>query len=302
MNLRHVRYFVAVAEELSFTRAAARCHIEQAPLSRAVKKLEQELNLELLLRNTRSVQLTAAGRVFLESAKIALEEFERGVTRAANAQKGVTGELNIAHVGSTVYELLPSIIHQFKADYPLVSLRIKQLTSREQLLQLMTGDVDVGFVRSRPEEKELAAFRLFSEPFLCAVSKEHPLASEARTSISLLANCPFVTMMSSPPPSLYQQVLGICAKAGFQPQIVQEVEDVESIVGLVSSGIGVALVPASLRNLSIRTVRYLPLIDVQDQADVWLAWHRHNDSNTLASFINCARQYATGPQAPTPCA
>lgn len=292
MNLRHVRYFVTVAEELSFTRAAAKCHIEQAPLSRAIKKLEHDLGLDLLLRSTRSVQLTPAGRVFLESAKVVIEELEHGVARAIKAQEGMIGQLNIAHVGSTVYEILPGIIRRFKTSYPLVNLRIKQLTSRDQLLQLITGDIDVGFVRSCPEEKELKAFLLFSEPFFCVVSEGHPLVKEKQIRISLLANYPFIMMMRSPPPSLYQQVPGICAKAGFQPRIAQEVEDVESIVGLVSSGMGVALVPASLRNLTIRTVRYLPLADVAEQADVWLTWPRYSSSATTESFVSCARQCA----------
>lgn len=289
MNLRHVHYFVTLAEELNFTRAAARCHIEQAPLSRAIKALERELGLTLLIRNTRNVELTPAGRLFCDCARVALEELELGARRARRAQEGAIGQLTIAHVGSTVYELLPSIIRAFKRGYPLVDLRIRQLTTREQIPGLIAGDIDVGFVRVAPDSGQLAAARLYAEPFVCAIPDWHPLAGRESVALGELASSPFIMLMRSPAPSLHQQVLDLCRKAGFEPRIAQEVEQIESTVGLVASGIGVALVPASLRKLSIRSVCYVPLCDVAEQVEVWVAWPREQASPVAQAFLQCAR-------------
>ncbi|MBV7483322.1 LysR family transcriptional regulator [Bordetella sp. BOR01] len=296
MNLRHVRYFVTLAEELNFTRAAARCHIEQAPFSRAIRTLERELGLTLLIRNTRNAELTPAGRLFCEAAKVALQELELGARRARRAQDGATGQLTIAHVGSTVYELLPSIIRMFKHTYPLVDLRIRQMTTREQIPAIIAGDIDVGFVRVEPENDQLETVRLFFEPFVCAISDWHPLASREALALAELAPLPFITLMRSPAPSLHQQVLDLCRKAGFEPKIAQEVEQIESTVGLVSSGIGVALVPASLRRLSIRSVCYVPLSDVAEQVEVWLTWPRGHVSSVARAFVQCARDTVPGVQ------
>jgi len=299
MNLRHIRYFVALAEELNFTRAAARCHIEQAPFSRAIRTLERELGLTLLIRNTRNAELTPAGRLFCEAAKVALEELELGARRARRAQEGAIGQLTIAHVGSTVYELLPSILRMFKRSYPLVDLRIRQMTTREQIPAILAGDIDVGFVRMAPENDRLEAIRLFSEPFVCAISDWHPLAGRDALELAELASSPFITLTRSPEPSLYQQVLDLCRKAGFEPRVAQEVEQIESTVGLVGSGIGVALVPASLRKLSIRSVCYVPLSDVTEQVEVWLTWPREPVSSIAQAFLQCAREAILGgpPQA-----
>jgi len=197
-------------------------------------------------------------------------------------------QLAVAHIGSAGYELLPRIVNAFRHGYPLVDLHIHQMNTAEQIVEMITGNIDIGFLRVAPEHDGIEAVRLFSEPFVCAMPDRYVWADRKAVSLSDLASSPFVTLFHSPAPSLYQQVLDLCSKAGFQPRIVQEVETIEAAVGLIGFGIGVTLAPASLRNLSIPSVCYVPLDDVRDEAEIWLAWPRGSVAPAARAFLQCA--------------
>ncbi len=290
MELRQLRYFVAVAEELHFRRAAQRLHIAQPPLSQQIRKLERELGVELFRRTNRQVELTDAGRIFLEEARRTLSNAERAVEAVRSAARGEVGWLRIGFVGSVSYDLLPRLLSEFRKRYPEVQLDLRQLTTEEQMECLEKGDIDLGISRELEEINGLEVVPLLSERLFAALPAEHPLASSEKAELAELSEDSFITVPRREVPRLYDNFVYLCRTAGFDPKIVQEALQFPTILGLVSAGLGVAVVPAVVQAFGKTGVAYLPLTDDEAVSEITFAHRSTKESPTLKAFLEIAPQ------------
>ena len=250
MELRHLRYFTAVAEELHFGRAAARLHIAQSPLSQQIRRLESELGVQLFDRNRRTVRLTDAGRLLQSQAAPLLAQADRLEETMRAAAAGEAGTLTVGFVGSATYRTLPTIVRAFRQAHPQVEVKLVELTTGPQLEALEAGRIDVGLVRPPVRSDAFVVIPLVEEQLLVALPDSHPLARRKVVPVSMLADEPFVSFPRRLGAGLYDDILAVCTAAGFSPTVVQEANEMQTIVSLVSAGIGVALVPESVRTFS----------------------------------------------------
>lgn len=301
MELRTLRYFVTVAEELHFGRAARRLAITQPPLSLAIRGLEDELGVTLFARTRRRVALTHAGTTFLEQARAILARAAEAVQLVQAADRGEIGRLTIGYMSASVFTLLPAVLREFAARHPGVRLDLRELTLPQQIAALRAGDIHAGFVRPPVTDAELASAPLLEEPLRVALPAGHPLAGAGRIRAARLAGEPFVMFQRSPGLVLHDLVLAFCLRQGFAPRVAQEASQTHAVVGLVSAGIGVALVPASAQALRLRGVEFRPLAEKSPPVGTCLAWRRDDTSPVLRAFADTARRVARRrkPGAPT---
>jgi DNA-binding transcriptional LysR family regulator len=289
IELRHLRYFVAVAEELHFGRAAKRLGIAQPPLSLQIQKLEAELGTELFERTSRRVQLTPAGRVLLDEGKHVLQEVAAAADAALRASRGEMGSLSVAFAASVMFLALPKIIRRFREQFPRVRLELRELPTGMQIVALRTGELDIGFLRESPPDEELATETLMTERLLLALSKRHPLASRTRLRLIDVANEDFVLFPRDIAPGLYRHVLAVCAEAGVHPRIVQTSRELYTTVSLVEAGLGVTIIPESVRKMGWRGVRYYPIGSPAATTRIDAAWRADNRSPVIPAFLEIAR-------------
>ncbi len=287
MELRHLHYFIAVAEELHFSRAAARLHMAQPPLSQQIRQLEEELGFQLFHRTQRKVELTAAGHIFLAAVRQVLRSLDQAVQKGQQASRGEVGRLAIGFVSSTAYNILPPILQAFHRQTPGVKLELQELTTREQIQAVLSGKLDIGFVRPPVEAAELTATIIFREPLMVALPEFHPLRDRDTISIRLLVDEPFIMFPRPVAPGLHDQILSVCLQAGFNPQVTQEAIQMQTIVSLVAAEMGVAIVPLSLQNLQRQGVVYKPLQEVTPMVEVALIF-RVQPSPTVQRFVETA--------------
>ena len=298
MELRHLRYFTAVAEELHFGKAAAKLHMAQPPLSQQIKQLEEELGFLLFHRAKRSVQLTAAGERFLGETRLIFQRLEQAIATGRRTSRGELGELSIGFVGSASYSVLPSILQRFRQRCPQVELTLRELTTNVQLEALRENRIDIGFVRPPIQGDGFAQQPILQESLVVALSERHRLAGKvakgkaeqditALTSLRIadLAAEDFILFPRPLAPGLYDQVIALCQQGGFSPRVVQEAVQMQTILGLVAAEIGIALVPESLRNLQRVGVVYLPLREVTPRAEIALVWREGDLSPTVGQFL-----------------
>ncbi|MBD2020890.1 LysR family transcriptional regulator [Leptolyngbya sp. FACHB-36] len=274
MELRHLHYFIAVAEELNFSRAADRLHMAQPPLSQQIRQLEQELGFQVFHRTKRRVQLTEAGQAFLVEARQVLQHLDQAVQTGRQASRGEVGQLAIGFVSSTAYNILPPILQSFRRQVPDVTLELRELTTREQLQALLEGKLDIGFVRPPVEEPELATAVIFREPLMVALPEFHALQKRAKVPVRSLSNEPFILFPRAIAPGLYDPIISLCLQAGFSPRVVQEAIQMQTIVSLVAAEMGVAIVPLSLRNLQRQGVIYKPLQESTPMVEIVMIWRK----------------------------
>lgn len=285
MELRHLRYFVALAEELHFGRAAARLHMAQPPLSQQIKQLEAELGFQLFYRTKRSVQLTAAGERFLLETQLIFERLDQAIATGRRTSRGELGELAIGFVSSASYSILPTLLQQFRQAFPEVALTLRELTSQVQLEALRENRIDLGFVRPPVSEPGLSQQPVLRESLVLALSEKHPLAPETTVAIAALATESFILFPRLLAPGLYDQMIGLCQQGGFSPKVVQEAVQMQTIIGLVAAEIGIALVPRSLQNLQRSGVVYRPLHEPTPQVEIVLIWRQDDPSPTVQQFL-----------------
>jgi len=260
MELRHLRYFVAVAEELHMGRAATRLHISQPPLSQQIAALESEIGTLLFIRRGRGLCLSAAGSAFLEYARETLAMSERAVAVAREVGRGETGRLSVGYVSSLTYTYLPAIIQRFRSAYPRVRLSLHEMSVADQVRSLHERSLHIGLLRGPLENAGLECDELVAEPFVLALPASHALTRYETVGVAQLRDEAFIVHLGG---VFYGQVLRLCRRAGFEPAIVQEVTQIHAAVGLVGAGVGVALVPVSARALKIDGVAFRA-IDRQD--------------------------------------
>ncbi len=292
MELRHLRYFVAVAEELHFHRAAARLHISQPPLSQQVRALETELGVLLLERNRRSVALTAAGAVFLREAREILAAVDSATEAARSVARGEAGRLALGFVGSAMHGALPGVLRAHRRAFPKVQLVLTELPTAGQLEALQAGRIDVGVLRPPVREPGLAFETIHTEPLVVALPEDHALAGAEEITLGDLVQQPWVLLARRESPGLYESLGQAMADAGGVPQVVQEAREMQTVVGLVSAGVGVSLVPASVGADGHRGVAYRPVAGASPSVALALAWRPEDKSPVLAAFLESARAAA----------
>ncbi|HCL3747097.1 TPA: LysR family transcriptional regulator [Pseudomonas aeruginosa] len=295
MELRHLRYFIAVADELHFGRAAERLGISQPPLSQQIQALEEEIGARLFERTNRRVELTDAGRLFLDESRQVLAQVDKAVLLARRAHLGELGELKIGFTSSAPFtSTIPSSIHAFRKAYPDVHLDLQEMSSRQVLKALLEESLQVGVIRPLALPDAVHWVELFREPLVAVLRADHPLAagSEDGLAIAALAEEPFVFFPRSYGTGLYDQVIALTRQAGFSPRIAQEASEAMTIIGLVSAGLGVSILPASFRRTRVDGVVYRTLSDPEATTAVWLV-RRQNEGSPLAlSFIDLVTREA----------
>ena len=265
-DFRQLRYFVAVAEELSFTRAALRLHLSQPPLSQQIQSLEQDLGVCLLERSKRQVKLTEPGRVFLDQARQILAKADEARGQVAAAAAGYSGHLRLAYtVSVSFHPALPRTLLRYGQIAPRVGLKLVEMYTEPQFAALLADEIDAGFVRSEPvhaqDARRLRLNVIDREPLLLAMPARHPLAGRSSIRLAEVAGDSFVSQPRDLAAALYDRLVTLANNAGFQPSIVQHAQQINGLLALVAAGLGLALVPASLRAVRLGGVCYVPLED-----------------------------------------
>lgn len=291
LDLRRVRYFLAVAEELSFSRAAARLHMAQPPVSYQIKQLEADLGVLLFERTRRGVRLTDAGRVLYDEARRIMIQLEQTARMVERVGSGEVGRLNLGFVPSASNEVLPRLLHRFGQSFPGVEIFLQEMKPDDVVERLLNSRLDVGFFYLPCEEEGLEFRPVSRESFVVALPDGHALAAEPEVELAHLGDEPFILPMRYKMPGLYAQVIEACRAAGFTPWAVQkDVWLIQTIVGLVAGGIGVALVPGSTLSLPRQGVVYRPLRGATPTVEMAAVWRRGDASAVLRSFLRVVHE------------
>jgi DNA-binding transcriptional LysR family regulator len=292
MDLRQLRYFVAVAEERHFGRAAQRLHMSQPPLSMQIKALERELGIGLLERTSRRVALTDAGRAFLERAKIILGAVEEAREVARGAEQGLQGRLEVGFISSASLSLLPPSIRLFRERFGGVELELKELTSAQQIDALYEGGIRVGLVRLPLRAPGIRFEPVLEERLVVALPSGHALEDLDRVSLEMIVDLPLIFFTRQLIPGFHAQIVELFQRVGAFPKVAQHAVHLQTIVGLVASGVGIAILPSSAERVSREGVIYRAL-DVPD-ATSWmgLAWVEGDESKLVKNFVRTVREVA----------
>lgn len=290
IELRHLRYFVAVAEELHFGRAAQRLHLAQPPLSQQIRKLEEILGYPLFVRTSRTVRLTAAGEVFLERARRTLRNVQQDMDEARSIGRGDVGSLRVGFIGSSMLTPLPAMLGQYRRQFPRVQLQLQEAHTSGVVQSLLKGTLDAGFLRDGDPTKDLVIEPLFSEPFIAVLPHTHPLAARSSISPRQLCDQPFVFFSPTAGTLAYQKPISLCEQHGFRPQVVQEAPQWLTILRLVGAGLGVTIAPACVQQIAAPNIACLRLREAPIHSDIELAYQARESRAIVKAFAAIARE------------
>ncbi|WP_411850120.1 LysR family transcriptional regulator [Stenotrophomonas sp. LGBM10] len=289
VDLRQLRQFVAVAEELHFHRAAARLHMSQPPLTAAIRRLEEDIGSELIQRGNRTLGLTAAGKVLLAEARATLQQADHALVATRDAAAGRTGTVRVGYVGSALYGRLPQVIRAFRVSHPQVRLELIEATSARQVEMLRGQRLDVGVVI--PPVNEAGDMRLHAfdvDRLAIALPRAHRLAGMRSIAVAALADEPFVLWPAREGQGFHAQVVRLCAAAGFVPRVVQEAHGMHAVLSLVAVEAGIAIVPASMQGFRADEVHYQPLEEVSARFDLQMCLRAGEPSPALRQWLQAA--------------
>jgi DNA-binding transcriptional LysR family regulator len=296
MELRQLRHYVVLAEELHFRRAAARLHISQPPLSKQIAALEQELGCRLLERSRRRVELTAAGESFRRDVRAVLAELDVAISTARALDAGLAGVLRVGFVGSALLSIVPAVVQAFSAERPGVEVGLSERSTVDALRLLRNGTIDVALVRPPMEpDPALHSDMVLRERTIAAVPAGHPLARLRRIPLRRLAAEPLVLFPRAQAPGFHDLLIGELAATGHSPRIAQYAPEMTTIVGLVAAGIGVSPVPASVAHLGLEGVAYRPLAGAPDM-ELIAVTRAHDQAPLVGAFVDAAKRAGREPQ------
>lgn len=288
MELRHLRYFVVLAEELHFGRAALRLSITQPPLSFAIQALEQELGARLFERDNKRVSLTDAGHAYLLESHAILDRMEHANATARSIASGKIGRIDIGFAGSMVYREVPQIVSRFFELHPGIEVTLREMSSVEQVKALLYCQLQAAFVNLPFIPDGLHGLSLFKDAFVCCLPEHHPLADKTEIDLIELAGDPFVMFAREISPANYDNVIGVCRQAGFEPQTRFAARQWLTIVALVANGLGVSLVPQSIARSRISGTRFVFIRGTKAFSSAYLLWQPENKTPALQHFIDVA--------------
>lgn len=297
IDLRLLRQFVAVAEELHFHRAAARLHMSQPPLTAAIRRLEEHVGAMLVLRGHRTLGLTAAGKVLLVEARRTLQQADHALAATREAAAGRTGVVRVAYVGSALYGSLPQRIRCFRRSHPGVRLELREATSFQQQAMLRQGQIDVGIlIPPLPSSADLRLHAFDSDTLAIALPRDHPLATRASLQVADLASEEFVGWPAAEGEGFHAHVMQQCSAAGFIPNVVQEAHGMHAVLSLVAVETGIAIIPASMMGFRAAEIAYVPLSAPVTTFDLCFCTTVLNDAPALQAFLHAAdgRMVASG--------
>jgi DNA-binding transcriptional LysR family regulator len=291
LELKHLRSFIAVAEQLSFVQAAKRLHVSQPALSSQIRNLEEQLGVQLLFRNRRVVKLTDAGKVFLNEAYAVLHHANEAAERARKAAHGQIGKLSIGFVSSAALEIVPEIVVAFRKKHPDVTLDLRNIRTTDQIEGLTNKTIDVGFVRMPLSHSQLKTTVVHREPFVVIFPDGHPLSIRKRFQIAQLQNEHFVLYGRRWASGFYDNIIQMCNAAGFSPNIVQETGEMYTTIALVGAGAGIAIVPQSVVLAQSRKVITRVLPSSVGISEIAIAIAHDNHSSLVQSFVALATAF-----------
>lgn len=299
MELRHLRYFLVLAEELHFGRAAQRLNMSQPPLSVAIQQLEASAGARLFVRNSKSVQLTAAGQALVPEARALLAQAHEALQHVRDVDLGQAGSLRIGFVGAMLYRGLPQMLQPFQAQHPRLRLELHELSSAEQLAELARDRLEVGFVHTAQVPPGLQHILVASQPLVACVPASHPLAHVAQApaplDLAALKGEPLALVSREVSPDYHDRIVALCAQAGWVPTVRHELRHWLSVVSLVSQGMGVALVPEALQRSGLAGAVFVPLTQATPPYETRCLWRAQREGGThtaLAAFLQAVRRHA----------
>ena len=290
MKLHFLKYFVVLAEELHFGRAASKLAITQPPLSSAIKSLEAELEVQLLIRDSKHVELTQAGEAFRAEALQILEHVSRASNVAKIVARGMRGRLEIGVTGSLVYREVPVIVKQFNAEMPDVDVVLREMSSAEQLAELLRGQIHAGFINTSTVPPRLAAISMGTDEFVLCLPENHPKAKGHTINLLQLADEQFVMFSRDVAPANHDNVIAIFSRAGMHPKIVHAARQWLTIVAMVANGLGISLVPRTLARSRVEGVKFMKISGEKVLAPAMLVWNPAHCLPMLHSFIECSQR------------
>lgn len=294
MELRQLKYFIAVAEELHFGRAAERCHIAQPPLSQQIKRLEEELGVKLLERTSRKVSLTDEGTIFLAVARDTLATLEGGIEKMHMMAEGLIGRLRVGFLSSGLFTDFLKGVTAFRKRYPGIQLDIREMQSSDQNLALRAGEIDVGLSHHcYANHYHLEARTFLADHYYLAVHEDHPLAGRGHAGYPDIDREPFIMFSRQHYPDAYDRAIGRYHKYGVQPRIVQEAKTHLTKLSLIAAGMGIGFVPARMRAALPSTVRLIPF-DFQNEEHLTplkLVWRKGDQSPALRCFLEAMESF-----------
>jgi DNA-binding transcriptional LysR family regulator len=294
MELRHLRYFLALAEELSFTRAADRLHVSQPPFSLQIGQLEEEIGARLFARTSRRVELTPAGHAFLNDARAILERVDTAISRAAAIEKGLAGRIEIGLSGSHFFGPLPRLIAGYSQDHLDVSILLHELKPAIQLEALRDRRIDLSISRTPVNDVVLTSIKLWNDPIVAALPRGHRLGRRKRLTLADLRNERFV-MLRLDTSAYAQHIYDHCVQAGFAPKVVQLVSEIPAVVSLVAAGMGVALIPQSMAHIHHDLIHVVSLGSGGPHSDVYAVQRAEDGSNVTSAFVRFIACHAETP-------
>jgi DNA-binding transcriptional LysR family regulator len=287
IGLRHLRYFVAVAEELHFGRAAERLGMAQPPLTQQIQKLERALGYPVFARRSRKTTLTEAGVVLLGEARRILAEVDQAIDQTRRAGRGETGQLTVGTPPSVMLTRLPAIIRKYRERFPTVQFALREMSTSAIAAGLLAGTLDIGFLREMDACGALPLETILRESVVAVLPASHPLANVPRLRLRQLAKEPFVLFPRQVGISFYEKLVSFCVDAGFTPRVVQEATQWQSVVTFVETGMGVSIAPEGVRKFRWKGVVFRPLSGLE--TTVSICWQNTRDSAAMAAFLDLAR-------------
>ena len=286
IGLRHYKYFLAVAEELHFKKAADKLFISQPGLSKQIKEMEEALGFKLFERNNRNVVLTVAGKYLKEEITLLLNDNERILRHAQHIATGNEGEIHLGYVGSAMQTIIPKLLIRFRKKYPSIHFSLQEMDNNRQINDLLGNKIDIGFVRLNEVPKALSLRPVFDETFSLVLPKNHALNSRNFTSLNQLKEEQFIFFEKAYSPSYHEKVMSMFEDCGFSPTISHTSVHATTIYRLVENSFGVAIVPSSLKLGYNMNIKFIELKNVPQRAVLSLAWNKENRNPMLGHFLS----------------
>ncbi|MBP1992184.1 LysR substrate-binding domain-containing protein [Paenibacillus eucommiae] len=299
MDLRKIHYFIAVAEELHFNRAAEKLNMTQPPLSQQIQALEEELGVKLFERNKRTVRLTAAGSVFWEEAQLILSQLERSIKITQMAGQGIVGHIIIGFVDSAADGIMVDMLSLFRERFPNIQLTLREMTSAQQWQALHDGTIHIGFLRFIEPAKHIDFRALAKESLVAVLPKHHPLAELPALSVCSLKDEPFILFPRHFGAPFHDLIIGFCAQHGFYPNVMQEAVQMYTIVNLVAANLGVSIVPSSVSVFQRSGVVFRPFEESTPPVPLYAAWRTDLNENVLSKFLDTVNEVANSKHHPS---
>jgi DNA-binding transcriptional LysR family regulator len=292
MELRRVRYFVAVAENLHFRRAAEKMNVVQSAISQQVRRFEDELGVELFERSGHEVRLTEAGRLMLPECRKLILQAEETARVAQQANAGARGRINFALIDNAICSLFPPLVRAFSCRYPDIELTLQGMDWVEQTAALNDRQIDIGLMPAPRPDGDFESEAFVRGPLVAALPRNHPLASQASLSLERLSNEPFVLFPAAKRSRILEVILSACSQRAFTPRVVQEAPQMHTLLALVDAGLGVTLVPQWVASMEVHDVAFRPIDPPAPIYELIFTWRRDNSNRALAGLLEIGREVA----------